>query len=1190
MNFTHLHLHTQYSLLDGAILIDKLIPRLKDMGMISCAITDHGSMYGVVDFYKQCTKAGIKPIIGCEFYISPTTRFEREYTRGQVSNYHLILLAENDIGFANLRILATKAQLEGFYFRPRIDKELLEAHSEGIIALSACLGGEIPRRIMTAGYADARDAALEYERIMGKGNFFLELQHNGIPEQDVVNAGLLNIAEETGIPLVGTCDCHYLNKGEHDSHEVLMCVQMQAVLGNGRHMETASEELYVKSPEEMVAAFAKTPEAIENTQKIADRCNVTMEFVKEGQGHMPIYEVPQGFTQDSYMTHIAEDGLKTRLQDVPESEHESYHKRLAAELTVIRQKGYVSYFLIVWDFINYAREQGIRVGPGRGSGAGSLVAYSMRITDVDPMKMKLFFERFLNPERPSMPDFDIDFCVRRRGEVIDYVSKKYGADHVSQISTFGKLSGRGIVKDVCRVLDIPLDIAGKFSNMIPSTPGMTFSKALKENPDIAKAFLTIDKGEDLLKHCTNLEGLLRQSGMHAAGIVITDKPIVEYAPLARGKDGEVIVQYEMKLLEDIGLVKYDFLGLANLTIIDEALDRIRRQVDPNFDLAKIPYDDKAVYDMLSRGESTGVFQFESDGMRRLMKKLQPSVLEDLIALNALYRPGPINGGVLDDFCDRKHGIQKIVYALPELEPILKETYGIIVYQEQVMEISRAVAGYSLGAADLLRRAMGKKKVEEMAVQKRIFIDGDEAKGIAGARKLGFNVKTAGEIFDLMEKFAEYGFNKSHSAAYAVVAYQTAYLRCKYPAQFLSACMSSEQATTESLVLYIEDARGVGLDVRTPDINKSGVQFDYNEDAIWFGLRSVKGVGEKAANAIVEERVKHGAYKSFYNFCDRIDLHTANKKALEALIYAGAFDCFGKRRSQLLAVLESCMEQGQRKQKMKEHGIQSIEDFLFADEEEQDSVDDEFYPDTPELPDRELLSQEKAMLSMYFSSHPVLEAEKLSNKSFGTTAGALKSNDGDELTVLAMIKSVKKLRTNKNNENKPSEDMAVLVLEDMVGTVEAVAFPRTYKAYLSKMEAEQVVVVEGKWSVRGDRASIQINDIYTLEEALERCTKGLELSMELSALSLTEVDTLYKLVSQYTGSMPLRLKISNKDYSLDIPLASKFSIKPSEDFLNHMKRQYGAGCCRVLADERYADKYNFEPYYTEMDYAEMIEEA
>jgi DNA polymerase-3 subunit alpha len=1183
MNFTHLHLHTQYSLLDGAILIDKLIPRLKEMGMTSCAITDHGAMYGVVDFYKQCKDAGIKPIIGCEFYISPTKRTDKEYTRGQTSNYHLILLAENNIGFANLRKLATIAQLEGFYSRPRIDKEVLAAHSEGIIALSACLGGEIAQKLVTSDYADARDAALEYETIMGKGNFFLELQHNGIPEQTIVNAGLENIARETGIALVATCDCHYLNKGDHDSHEVLMCIQMGAVIGRGRYMETASEDLYVKSPEEMALSFASTPEALANTQKIADRCEVSIEF---GGAHMPDYEVPAGFTQDSYMTSIAEDGLAKRLAKVAPIEHETYKKRLEMELDVIRQKGYVGYFLIVWDFINYAREKGIRVGPGRGSGAGSLVAYSMKITDIDPIKMNLLFERFLNPERPSMPDFDIDFCVRRRGEVIDYVSQKYGSERVSQISTFGKLSGRGIVRDVCRVLDIPLMIADKLAKAIPSTPGITFSKAIKENPEIEKLFRTVEKGEELLKHCANLEGLLRQSGMHAAGIVIADKSLVEYVPLANGKDGEVVAQYEMKLLDKLGLVKFDFLGLANLTIIDEALERIHRQVDPDFDLDAIPYDDKAIYEMLSRGESTGVFQFESDGMRRLMKKLQPSVLEDLIALNALYRPGPINGGMLDDFCDRKHGIQQISYALPELEPILKETYGIIVYQEQVMEISRAVAGYSLGAADILRRAMGKKDLKEMERQKQIFINGDESKGIAGAKNLGVNIKIAADIFDLMEKFAEYGFNKSHSAAYAVVAYQTAYLRCKYPAQFLSACMSSEQATTESIALYIDDARSVGLAVRTPNINKSVAAFDYGDGAIWFGLRSVKGVGEKAASAIVDER-KNGAYKSFYNFCSRIDLHTVNKKAIEALIYAGAFDSFGKNRQQLLQVLEPCMEQGQRKQKMKEHGIQSIEDFLFDETDEAD--DDEFYPDVPEMSDGELLSHEKAVLSMYFTSHPIQEALKLANNSFGTTAGALRSADGEAVMVLALIKSVRKLRTNKNRDDKPSEDMASLVLEDLEGTVEAVAFPRTYKVCAPKILEEAIVVVEGEWNVRGDRSSIQVKDIHTLEEALERYTKGLELSLELISLDTKLADQLYSLVNKYTGGMPLRLKISNNDYALDITLPEKFSVKPCSEFFAEMKTLFGSGCLQVLADEQYANKYVFEQFYTAQDAELEMEE-
>ncbi len=1180
MDFVHLHLHTQYSLLDGAILIDKLIPKAQTLGMKSVAITDHGTMYGVVDFYNACKKADIKPIIGCEAYISPTTRHEREYTRGQTSNYHLILLAENNKGFYNLRKLASIAQLEGFYHRPRIDKEVLRQYHEGVIALSACLGGEIPQKILSGDYNAARDAALEYRDIMGEGNYFLEIQHNGIPEQTIVNRQLINISQETGIPLVATCDCHYLDKGDHESHTVLMCIQTASTINQPNRMETASEELYFKSAEEMYGHFKDHPEALENTVKIAERCSVNIEF---GNVHLPSYDVPAPYTPESYFRHLSQEGLAERLKRVPGGLHEEYRKRLEMEMDVIEMKGYVGYFLIVWDFISYARKNGISVGPGRGSGAGSLVAYSLTITDIDPIKLNLLFERFLNPERPSLPDFDIDFCVLRRDEVIQYVRDKYGHDRVSQIVTFGRLSGRSIVRDVSRVLDIPLTVADKMAKAIPEAPGMTLTKALRDDPSIESTFKAIPMGEELFRHSLKLEGLLRQAGMHAAGVVIADKPLDEYVPLCRGKDEEVLAQYEKGLLEKLGLVKFDFLGLANLTIIDDAIRRIRKDGNPDFDISAIPFDDKDVYEMLSNGESTGVFQLESDGMRRLMKKLQPSVLEDIIALNALFRPGPIGSGMLDLFCDRKHGVQPITYPLPQLEPVLRETYGVIVYQEQVMEIARVVAGYSLGSADILRRAMGKKDFNEMQQQQEVFIEGSEKLGIPGARKLGVNVEKAKEIFSLMEKFAEYGFNKSHSAAYAVLAYQTAYLRRKFPAQFLAAAMSSEDLKPERIIPFIDDARSMGIEVYPPNINKSGVQFEHIDSAIWFGLKAVKNVGLGAVEMLIAERDKNGPYKSIYDLCHRVDLRTVNKKVLESLIYAGAFDCFGKNRRQHLQVLESCMEQGQRKQRMKEQGLMSIEDFLF-DPEDKEETPEEYYPEVAEMPDSELLSAEKAVLSMYFTSHPIMNAAELTNNAFDTALAVLSMESDMPVKMLGLVKSVRKLLTNKNHPTKKKENMASFILEDLTGTVEAVAFPRAYEQFSQMIQPEAIIVVEGIWKKEGDRTSIQVKQLYSMGEALEKLTKGLAISLNLTETAEDDISRLYGVIRQNAGSMPVTLSFSRGDeYEFTLPLAAKFAVKPSEEFFRQMNEYYGRSSYSIITSETQIPPSTariFEKFYIE----------
>ncbi|GAB7140589.1 DNA polymerase III subunit alpha [Deferribacterales bacterium RsTz2092] len=1122
--FVHLHLHTQYSLLDGAILIDKLTGRIKELGMDSVAITDHGTMFGVVDFYKECKKAGIKPIIGCEVYVAPDDLRNRDYKDNAVSNYHLVLLAETYQGFYNLRKLVSIAQLEGFYKRPRIDKNLLKQYHEGLIALSACVAGEVARKILepNSDYNTARDIALEYEEIMGKGNYYLEIQDNGLSDQLAVNAQIINISKDTGIPLVATGDCHYLNKGDDASHNLLMAIQYKKKVEDMLKEEDRTDRLYVRSPKEMIEAFKTAPEAVENTVKIAERCNVNMEQ-DFGKVHMPDFEVPDGFTQENYFRHIAMEGLKKRLERVPDvSKHRTYYGRLEMEMDVIKLKGYIGYYLIVWDFISYARSQKIPVGPGRGSGAGSLVAYSMGITDLDPIKMNLLFERFLNPERNSFPDFDIDFCIRRRDEVIRYVAERYGVDRVAKVAAFGQMAGRGLVRDACRALGVPLNVATKLANAIPKEPSMTISKAVKNDNTLIARLEAENVG--FYEKVSKLEGLLRQYGVHAAGIVITDKSITEYAPLCRDRDmdkerdkdkAEIenenvnvtnamgVIQYDKHLLEELGLIKYDFLGLANLTIIDEAVKLIHKYEDADFELENIPYDNKEVYEMISLGDTTGVFQLESDGMRRLLRNMKPSNLEDITAANALFRPGPIKGGMLELFCDRKHGRQEIAYEVPELEPILKDTYGVIVYQEQVMEIARVVAGYSLGAADNLRRAMGKKDAEQMEREKEVFLHGDERRNIPGALKHGVaDERVAKNIFDLMEKFADYGFNKSHSAAYAMLAYQTAYLKKHYPESYYTACMSIAIDSKKDFAKFMEDAKSHGIHVYAPDVNKSVVEFEYEVDkddkagggGIWFGLSAVKNVG-LAADNIIEERGRGGKYESIYKFCERVDTHRVNKRAIEALIYAGAFDSFGKNRQQLIALLPKLLDRYSTDRKKKDDelrasGVQSIEDFLSSDDENIALLSEE-YPNVEEMKKDELLAKEKEVLSVYFSSHPVQEALQAANAVglFNNIAISQEGEDedveqpdddegnggifikesreeGDRMRFIGVIASIKTSSTNKNND-RPSEKMVRFVIEDASGSLTVLAFPRKYTEYMQMIEKNKVVVVEGTYQESSD---------------------------------------------------------------------------------------------------------------------------
>ncbi|ADD66849.1 DNA polymerase III, alpha subunit [Denitrovibrio acetiphilus DSM 12809] len=1146
-DFVHLHLHTQYSLLDGAILVGDLMQKIKEKGMTPMVgISDHGTMHGIVDFYRQARANDIKPILGCEVYVAPDSRFNTTYERGQERNHHLVLQAVNNKGLSNLQKLVSLAQFEGFHYKPRVDKEIMAQYSEGLIAMSACLAGEIPRKIIRDQYDEAVAAAHEYRDIFGKDNFFLEIQENGIEEQLMVNRNIIKMSRDSGIPLVATNDCHYLNKGDHLSHEVLICIQTQSTINSPNRFEIHSDQLWVKTPEEMWAAFGEVPDALTNTVEIANRCNTSITF---GELHLPEYEVPEGYTISSYLEHLARKGLHEKLAKIPSEKHQIYYDRMQKEFDVIIGKNFAGYFLIVWDFMNYSRSVGIPVGPGRGSGAGSLVAYSLGITDLDPIYFNLLFERFLNPERSSMPDFDIDFCVKGREQVIKYVREKYGDDRVSQIITFGKLLGRSTVRDVGRVLEVPLPIVDKLAKAIPSDPGMTLRKALKKDEDLRKVFQAAEQGELILNHAVKLEGLVRNTGMHAAGIVISDKPLNEYVPLCRGQNNEVIAQFEKDTLESVGLVKFDFLGLNNLTIIDEAIKQIKKNRGEDLDIASIPLDNKKVYELLSRGDTTAVFQLESSGMKNLLKKLRPEQFEDIIALVALYRPGPMESGMLDSFVKRKYGEEEIDYIFPDLEEILKETRGVVIYQEQVMQIAQIIGGYSLGSADNLRRAMGKKKAAEMEKQKQFFLYGD-GDTIPGAKARGYDMKMAEDLFDKLAKFAGYGFNKSHSAAYALISYQTAYLKALYPVEYMAAILSCEIDKGDKIVTFTEECKNMGIDVLPPNINKSGVNFEIEGTAIHFGLGAIKNVGFNAIEAALQERDKNGEFKNIYDFCERVDLRACNKRVLESLVKAGAFDCSGKNRRQNLQVIERALEEGQRKHKMAEQGIMSIEAFLV--DEESDEEEQFFFPDVEEMPENELLKMEKEVLDFYISNHPLAIYNNIL-KTFTIPIGEVANPDSEgDIVIGGLVKHVKRIVTKKKGEK-----MAFANVEDMDSEVEVVVFPRTFEQYSRHLENDKIIIIAGKIDHKEDNTVIMADKIMDVTEAMEMLTELVTIKLTSTGMTSEILNKLKTTLATHHGDVPVKLYLEKpKAYGVHIKTGPDFGIKPGYDFYNEIDNLLG----------------------------------
>lgn len=1112
--FVHLHVHSEYSLLDGSCRIKELINRTKELGMNSIAITDHGVMYGAIDFYKEAVSYGVKPIIGCEIYVSPRSLYDKEYGIDNL-NYHLILLCKNMTGYENLMKIVSKASIDGFYYKPRVDHQYLKEHSEGLIALSSCLGGEIPSYLLSDEYEKAKETAIFYNSIFGTGNFYLELQYHGLSQQEKVNAELIKLSKELNIPLVATNDVHYLNKEDHLAHEVLLCIQTGKNMDDADRMSFPTDQFYLKSPYEMYDMFSYCKEALENTVKIADMCNLEFEFNKT---KLPKYEVPDGMKSDEYLRKLCMDGLYKRYPNPTDEVIE----RLNYELSVIEKMGYVDYFLIVWDFIKFARDNGIMTGPGRGSAAGSLVAYCLGITKIDPIKYNLLFERFLNPERVSMPDIDSDFCYERRQEVIDYVVKKYGEDRVAQIITFGTMAARAAIRDVGRALNFPYAEVDVIAKMIPFELGMTIDKAIELNPELKAKYENDEKIRQLIDISRSLEGLPRHASTHAAGVVISSEPLVKYVPLQKN-EGSIVTQFTMTTLEELGLLKMDFLGLRTLTVIRDTLDIVKETRGIDVDIDNIDFEDKEVYALISRGDTEGVFQLESSGMKQFMTELKPEKLEDVIAGISLYRPGPMDQ--IPRYIENKNHPENIKYEHPLLRPILDVTYGCMVYQEQVMQIVRDLAGYSLGRSDLVRRAMAKKKMKVMEEERKNFIYGIKDENgnyvVPGAVNKGVDEDTANRLFDEMIDFANYAFNKSHAAAYAVVAFQTAYLKRYYPVEFMAALLNSFVDNTDKVAFYVQVLKKMGIQVLPPDINESYSYFTVANGKIRFGLAAVKNVSLNATLEIVEDRKKNGRYTSIIDFFERIDEMQLNKKAVESLIKAGAFDSFGVYRSQLLAVYEGIMESIHKSRERNIKGQIS----LFESDVESHKIDYSL-PDIKEFSKDVILSMEKETMGLYISGHPLDEYQDDIRRIANCTTRDLKNSDDsfakktafdDQDVVLVGIVESKKIKFTKNNNM-----MAFVNLADLYGTIEVIVFPAVYEKYSKFLSEDLPVVVKGKVSLREDE------EPKILCDEVKPLTHRIREKLWLNVKEQKDVEKIKGILVKYRGNIPVFIRYANKN--------------------------------------------------------------
>lgn len=1074
MAFTHLHVHTEYSLLDGSNKIKECVKRVKELGMDSVAITDHGVMYGVIDFYRAAKEAGIKPILGCEVYVAPNSRFDKELTGGEDRYYHLVLLAENNQGYSNLMKIVSRGFTEGYYYKPRVDMEILNEFHEGIIALSACLAGEVQRYITKGLIDEAKKTALKYEACFGKGNYFLELQDHGIPEQSQVNTALLGMSKELGIPLVATNDVHYTYAEDEKPHDILLCLQTAKKLADEDRMRYEGGQYYIKSEEEMRQLFPYALEALENTHRIAERCGVEIEF---GVTKLPKFDVPDGYDSWSYLNKLCLDGLRERYPD----DDGTLKDRLDYELSIIRKMGYVDYFLIVWDFINYARQNDIMVGPGRGSAAGSIVSYCLKITNIDPIKYNLLFERFLNPERVSMPDIDIDFCFERRQEVIDYVGRKYGADKVVQIVTFGTLAAKGVIRDVARVMDLPYNFADSLAKMIPNELNITLERALAINPELRNLYEKDEQVKELIDMCKRLEGLPRHTSMHAAGVVICQRPADEFVPLSRASDGSITTQFTMTTIEELGLLKMDFLGLRTLTVIQNACRLAEKSCGRVIDIDKIDFDDKAVFESIGTGRTDGIFQLESAGMKSFMKELKPQNLEDVIAGISLYRPGPMD--FIPKYIEGKNNQDSVTYSCPELKPILEPTYGCIVYQEQVMQIVRDLGGYTLGRSDLVRRAMSKKKQAVMEKERANFIYGNPEENVPGCLSKGISEEVAGQIYHDMMDFAKYAFNKSHAAAYAVVAYETAYLKYYYPVEFMAALLTSVIDNAGKVSSYIMTCRSMGIRILPPDVNEGLAGFSVKDGAIVYALTAIKGVGRNIIDLIVAERSNRGAFQNLKDFIERLAEADLNKRVVENFIKAGAFDCLPGTRKQKMSIYVRIMDSMIKDKKNNMAGQMSL--FDFASEEEKADYDIKL-PDVGEYKKEVLLGFEKEVIGFYVSGHPLEEYEAFWKKRISNTTaefvldeevGRAKIEDGKKVTIGGIIagKTIKYTRNDKM--------MAFLTIEDLAGSVEVIVFPRDYEKYAASLNEEEKVFVTGRASVEEDKdGKIILESMMTFEQA------------------------------------------------------------------------------------------------------------
>ncbi|MBM3248682.1 MAG: DNA polymerase III subunit alpha [Candidatus Omnitrophica bacterium] len=1128
-DFVHLHVHTQYSLLDGACRIDELLKLANHFKYPALAITDHGNMFGAIEFYTEALNTGIKPIIGVETYIAPRSRFEKSYKTNQESAGHLVLLAKDEDGYKNLMKLVSIGYLEGFYYRPRIDKEILAQHSKGLIGLTSCLHGEIPTLLENNQFKEALKVADDYKQIFGKDNFYLELQENGIPEQKKVNQGLLTISSELDIPPVATNDVHYLSKDRARAHEALLCIQTQTTLDDPNRMRMQTDEFYLKSPEEMKKAFSYAPEALANTIKIAEKCNLELDFSKI---HLPNYHPPEGKSKDEFLIQLCQEGLKRRFPQ-PTKEVTA---RLETELTTIKKLGFTSYFLIVWDFIHYAKQNNIPVGPGRGSAAGSLVSYLLGVTDIDPLKYGLFFERFLNLERIGLPDIDIDFCFERRPEVINYVIDKFGKENVAQIITFGTMQARAVIRDVGRVMNVAYAEVDRIAKLVPPDPHIHLADALKAEPELNNLYKNDTKAKEIFDIALSLEGLTRHASIHAAGVVISDLPLNNYLPLFKTGDDQITTGYSMNSLSKIGLLKMDFLGLRTLTVISHALEIIKERHNKTINIEEIPLDDKKTFDLLGSSQTMGIFQLESTGMRDLLKKLQPSKIEDLIALLALYRPGPIGSGMLDDFMRRKRGEVSISYDHPSLEPILKETYGIIVFQEQVMQIASQLAGFNLTQADHLRRAMSKKIPEVMEQQRKVFSD--------GCIKKGLSKNLANRIFELIEYFSGYGFNKSHSAAYAMISYRTAYLKANYPVEFMAALLTSEKDNTDKVVEYVNESNRMGMKIMPPNINESYAQFKVMDDkTISFGLLAVKNVGMTAIDSIVEIR-KNGKFVSLFDFCERVDLRLANRKVIESLIKCGAFDSFGAHRSQLMAILDRAIELGSRTQKEKSKGQFSF--FETGQEFNGFKRNLEELPNIKEWPESQILTFEKDMLGFYVTGHPLARYEtQLKKFSTFTTDHLSQCYEGQEVKIAGMIIKLKHTTTRRTGEK-----MAILKLEDLQGAIEVLVFPNTFRLVEKYLKPNMVLIIKGRVTLKEDTPKLIASEASFIDDAYKSISA---INIELSTVHNKILMTLKDKLSACPGKVPVYLHVADTQSSkkVQILVGDEFFVEPNETLINDL---------------------------------------